>query len=62
MAPYYIAQLTNLDDPDFLYYDLLAELPAAAIIPPVQLPETMLDRLELDEEFNAMMIEMMGEG
>ena len=31
----YIAKLTNLDDPDQKYYELLATVPATEIIPPV---------------------------
>jgi hypothetical protein len=49
----YIAQLTNLDDPDFDFYDLLGEVPATETIPPVMLPEAYQDRLALDEEFMA---------
>lgn len=61
LVPMYIAQLANLDDPDFNYYTLLSEVPLHQIIPPVLLPEAVLaDRLALDEEFNAM-IAAMGE-
>ncbi len=51
MVPMYIAQLTNLDDPDFDFYDLLGEVPATETIPPVMLPEAYADRLEMDEAF-----------
>jgi branched-chain amino acid transport system substrate-binding protein len=53
LVPMYIAQLTNLDDPDFDFYDLLGEVPATETIPPVMLPEAYQDRLSLDEEFMA---------
>ncbi|MDX1993381.1 MAG: substrate-binding domain-containing protein [bacterium] len=54
LVPMYIARLTNLDDPDFLFYELLAEVPAADIIPPVLLPEELAaERTALDEEFRA---------
>jgi branched-chain amino acid transport system substrate-binding protein len=51
LVPMYIAQLTNLDDPDFDFYDLLGEVPATETIPPVMLPEAYQDRLALDEAF-----------
>lgn len=51
LVPMYIARLTNLDDPDFDFYDLLGEIPATETIPPVMLPEAYQDRLALDEEF-----------
>lgn len=51
LVPMYIAQLTNLDDPDFDFYDLLGEVSAVETIPPVLLPEAYQDRLALDEEF-----------
>jgi branched-chain amino acid transport system substrate-binding protein len=53
LVPMYVAQLTNLDDPDQDYYDLLAEVPATETVPPVQLPEGLQDRTSLDEEFMA---------
>jgi branched-chain amino acid transport system substrate-binding protein len=53
LVPMYIAQLANLDDADQNYYELLAEVPAGEIIPPVLLPETMVDRLEMDTDFMA---------
>jgi branched-chain amino acid transport system substrate-binding protein len=53
LVPMYIAQLDNLDDADQNFYTLLAEVPAAQIIPPVMLPEGMTDRTAMDEEFLA---------
>ncbi len=51
LVPMYIAKLTNLDDPDQKYYDLLATVPATDIIPPVMLPEAMADRVSMDAAF-----------
>ncbi len=63
LVPMYIAQLTNLDDADQDYYDLLAEVPAFQIVPPILLAaEVAAERTPLDEDFNAMIAEMsMGE-
>jgi branched-chain amino acid transport system substrate-binding protein len=62
LVPMYIARLVNLDDPDQNFYELLAEIPANQIIPPVLLPQELAaERLPLDEEFNAMLAEM-GQG
>ncbi len=41
LVPMYIARLANLDDADQNFYELLAEVPAAQIIPPVLLPEAL---------------------
>jgi branched-chain amino acid transport system substrate-binding protein len=60
LVPMYIARLDNLDDPDFNFYELLAEVPADQIVPPILLPEAIAaERIELDTEFNAM-LEAMG--
>ncbi|KXK19746.1 MAG: extracellular ligand-binding receptor [Chloroflexi bacterium OLB15] len=54
LVPMYIARLDNLDDPDQLFYELLAEVPAYQIIPPILLPEAVAaERVPMDEEFNA---------
>lgn len=59
LVPMYIARLVNLDDPDQNFYELLAEIPANQIIPPVLLPQDLAaERLPLDEAFNAMIAEM----
>jgi branched-chain amino acid transport system substrate-binding protein len=59
LVPMYIARLTNLDNADQQYYELLAEIPANQIVPPVLLPEALAaERLALDEAFNAMIAEM----
>ncbi|MBE0691181.1 MAG: substrate-binding domain-containing protein [Anaerolineae bacterium] len=54
LVPMYIARLVNLDDPDQKYYELLAEVPANEIIPPVLLAEDVAaERLPMDEAFMA---------
>lgn len=54
LMPMYVAQLTNLDDPNQKFYTLLAEVPPQQIVPPVQLPEAIAaDRIAMDEEFMA---------
>jgi len=54
LEPMYIARLANLDDPDQKYYDLLAEVPANQIIPPILLPEDVAaERVPMDEAFMA---------
>lgn len=54
LVPMYIARLANLDDPDQKFYDLLAEVPANQIIPPVLLAEDVAaERLPMDEAFMA---------
>lgn len=58
LVPMYIARLVNLDDPDQKFYELLAEVPANQIIPPVLLPETLADRVALDEAFMESLSEM----
>jgi branched-chain amino acid transport system substrate-binding protein len=58
LVPMYIARLINLDDPDQNYYELLAEIPANEIVPPILLPEAIAaERTALDEDFNAMIAE-----
>lgn len=51
LMPMYVAQLDNLDDPDFLFYELLDETSPLETVPPCLLPEAMQDRCELDAEF-----------
>ncbi|MFN8531843.1 MAG: ABC transporter substrate-binding protein [Anaerolineae bacterium] len=58
LMPMYIARLANLDNPDQAFYDLLAEVPLYQIVPPVLLPDTMQDRLALDDAFNASLADM----
>jgi branched-chain amino acid transport system substrate-binding protein len=53
LVPMYIARLDNLDDPDQNYFELLAEVPASQIIPPVLLPEDLASRAEMDTDFLA---------
>jgi branched-chain amino acid transport system substrate-binding protein len=59
LVPMYVARLANLDDPDFAYYELLAEIPAAQVIPPVLLnADLAAERTPLDEEFMAEFMSM----
>ncbi|MEO8608054.1 MAG: substrate-binding domain-containing protein [Chloroflexota bacterium] len=58
LVPMYIAKLTNLDDPDQKFYDLLATVPADQIIPPVLLPDNLKDRTAMDADFMAKLAEM----
>lgn len=51
LVPMYIARLISLDDPDFLYYELLDTISAEDTAPPCQVAE---ERCAMDEE-------MMGE-
>ncbi len=51
LVPMYVAKLVNLDDPDQKYYELLAEVPATDIIPPVMLPDALKDRVSMDDKF-----------
>lgn len=53
LVPMYIARLANLDDPEQKFYELLAEVPASQIIPPVLLPEGLADRTAMDADFMA---------
>lgn len=61
LVPMYIAKLANLDDPDQNYYELLAEVPANQIIPPILLPEGLADRAAMDADFLAALNEMLPE-
>ncbi len=51
LVPMYIAELVSVDDPDFMYYDLLQTIPALDIIVPCALPEEYADRCEMNEEY-----------
>ncbi|MBI1280582.1 MAG: ABC transporter substrate-binding protein [Anaerolineaceae bacterium] len=51
LVPMYIAKLNNLDDKDQKFYELLAEVPATEIVPPVVLPDDMKARTEADAKF-----------
>jgi branched-chain amino acid transport system substrate-binding protein len=62
LVPMYIARLVNLDDPDQKYYELLAEVPASQIVPPILLPEALAaERAPLDEDFMASLAAVDGE-
>lgn len=51
LVPMYIARLDNLDDPDFLYYELLETVPALNIIPPCGLTGEYEERCAMNDEF-----------
>jgi branched-chain amino acid transport system substrate-binding protein len=51
LVPMYIAKLNNLTDKDQKFYDLLAEVPATNIIPPVLLPDDLKSRTDADAKF-----------
>lgn len=51
LVPMYIAKLVNLDDADQKFYELLAEVPAIQIVPPVLLAEDLQSRTEADAAF-----------
>ncbi|MEO0564254.1 MAG: ABC transporter substrate-binding protein, partial [Chloroflexota bacterium] len=62
LVPMYIAELVSLDDPDFLYYDLLETVPATDIIPPCTLTEEFAERCDMNAEFvDSLMMEMDGD-
>ena len=60
LVPMYIARLTNLDDPDFKFYELLQEVSALEAAPPCNLPNAA-DRCALDEAFNAAFAKALGQ-
>lgn len=51
LMPMYVAKLVDLKAADFKFYELLQEVPAVDIIPPVLLPKDMADRTKADEVF-----------
>lgn len=51
LASLYIAQLDNLDSPEYAYLTLLTEVTPLEAVPPCALPEAMQDRCAMDEEF-----------
>lgn len=53
MVPMYVGRLTNLDDPEYKYWDLIAEVDQVASNPPCGLPEAYADRCELDAAYIA---------
>lgn len=59
LVPMYIAQLTNLDDPEYEFYDLLDTISAIEAAPPCLLPEDYADRCQLDADFLADLIASM---
>jgi branched-chain amino acid transport system substrate-binding protein len=57
LVPMYIARLTNLDDPDFKFYELLTEVSAFDAAPPCGLVDAYAERCALNDAF---MEEVMG--
>jgi branched-chain amino acid transport system substrate-binding protein len=57
LVPMYVARLTNLDDPDQNYYELLSEVSAFDAAPPCALPEGVQDRCAMNDEFMAAQME-----
>jgi branched-chain amino acid transport system substrate-binding protein len=53
LVPMYIAELVSVDDPDFLYYNLLETVPALDIIPPCTLEGEFEERCEMNAEYVA---------
>lgn len=51
MVPMYIAQLDNLDDPEYKFLSLLGTVDAAASNPPCALPEAYAERCALNDTF-----------
>lgn len=60
LLPMYVAQLDNLDSPEYAYYTLLQETSAFDTIPPCLLPEGFAERCELDAEWLDEMMAMDG--
>jgi len=58
LLPMYVAQLDNLDDPEFEFYTLLQETSAFDTIPPCLLPEGLAERCEMDAEWLEEMMAM----
>lgn len=55
LVPMYIARLISLDDPDFLFYELLETVDALSILPPCELTGDYADRCAMNDEFMANM-------
>lgn len=51
MVPMYVARLTNLDSPEFAYYELIAEVDQIETNPPCELPEAFADRCALNDAY-----------
>jgi branched-chain amino acid transport system substrate-binding protein len=60
LVPMYIARLTNLDDPDQKYYELLSEVSAFDAAPPCALAEAFADRCAMNDEFMQAQMDAMG--
>lgn len=53
LVPMYVAKLVDLKATDFKFYELLQEVPAVQIVPPVLLPKELADRTKADDAFLA---------
>ncbi len=62
LVPMYIAQLDNLDDPEFRFLELLSEISPLESAPPCALPGDLAERCEMDTDFMDMVMEMEMEG
>lgn len=51
--PMYVAQLDNLDDPEFRFLELLQEIGPLEASPPCLLTEDYAERCELNAEWEA---------
>ncbi len=51
LVPMYVAQLDNLDSPEYAFWTLISEVDALATNPPCQLPEAYADRCALNDAF-----------
>jgi branched-chain amino acid transport system substrate-binding protein len=58
LAPLYIARLTNLDDPEFRFYELVAEVSAFDAAPICGLVDQYAERCTLNDEFMAEIMSM----
>ncbi|MGB7342527.1 MAG: substrate-binding domain-containing protein [Phototrophicaceae bacterium] len=58
LLPMYVAQLDNLDDPEFEFYTLLQETSAFDTMPPCLLPEALAERCAMDAEWLEEMMAM----
>ena len=51
MVPMYVGRLVNLDDPEFKFYELIAEVDQIETNPPCLLPEAFADRCALNDAY-----------
>lgn len=51
LVPMYVGRLINLDDPEFKYYELIAEVGQVETAPPCGLPEAYAERCALNDAY-----------